>query len=530
MATVKETRDREAILLEEWFASIQFAGDKPLAEVEPDTDDPDDPAYIEPKGESGSSEENFTQTSEFAGVDAPGDDYKEWEHPRGRDGKWIEKFGVVKVFKFPDSTKNPRIGEVVSTDEDGIRVRMEDNNEVELHQADVIEESKSVARLDGDEDYLDPVEDDEENYDDILGDILGDDFPEDESNGVEIEDDKLKTPKLYQRFVIYQDDEQKYVEGTGHFLSELRDGKYEIRIEESTIYYPGMADFYSPKRVKPISDDEKISVLDALEAEPQDPPSPYRPDDFPTDLMQIRSIDLLKGVYPEGFTSDIRIENLGINSSRILTKEDGKKFFIKELGYNGARGASIEVDVANLLREMNLNAPFVERTGGDNLTIVSTIAGENLTDVDSYRNFFGGEETMDDLDLADPSSILRLGLVDLVLNNEDRHSQNVLYGKDENGKGVLLPIDNELAIDLTGTKGVTDADLAYDAPLRDFVLNKTTEELNKEVREELVKMRKTIEDMSWINLNNKKIALERLDYFRENQQELIDRMKTGGSK
>lgn len=75
-------------------------------------------------------------------------EFKEWMHPRGRDGQWIEKLGRVKIFDFPDSTKNPRLGEVVDTLENGIYVRMDDNNKVEIHQKDVIEESDSIARLD----------------------------------------------------------------------------------------------------------------------------------------------------------------------------------------------------------------------------------------------------------------------------------------------------------------------------------------------------------------------------------------------
>lgn len=52
------------------------------------------------------------------GVDDPGDNYKEWQHPRDKEGQWIEKGGSVKIGEKiagivegvnPDNTSNVRV-------------------------------------------------------------------------------------------------------------------------------------------------------------------------------------------------------------------------------------------------------------------------------------------------------------------------------------------------------------------------------------------------------------------------------------
>jgi DNA topoisomerase-1 len=72
--------------------------------------------------------------------------YHEWEHPRGRDGQWIDKGGRVKVFRSPTDAK-PILGVVADVREDGIVVKP-DSGEPFLAQAHQVEEDKSVARLD----------------------------------------------------------------------------------------------------------------------------------------------------------------------------------------------------------------------------------------------------------------------------------------------------------------------------------------------------------------------------------------------
>lgn len=76
--------------------------------------------------------------------------FKEWEHPRGRDGQWIDKGGIVKVFKNKDDRSRPLIGQVHDLTPEGIHVKLSTTGDIIVAHPEQIEEEHSVARLPGD--------------------------------------------------------------------------------------------------------------------------------------------------------------------------------------------------------------------------------------------------------------------------------------------------------------------------------------------------------------------------------------------
>ena len=80
--------------------------------------------------------------------------FKEWEHPRGRDGRFIEKFGDVDIFKGKGSTRPQRRGVVSGFEPDGVWVKVTASSDPrEIGQrmrfrADQIEQArKAKARI-----------------------------------------------------------------------------------------------------------------------------------------------------------------------------------------------------------------------------------------------------------------------------------------------------------------------------------------------------------------------------------------------
>lgn len=69
-------------------------------------------------------------------------------HPRGRDGEFIEKGGIVKIFQR-DRTKPPLVGQVDAVANDGsVNITLHDGSKVNAKPSQ-LEQSDATARLDG---------------------------------------------------------------------------------------------------------------------------------------------------------------------------------------------------------------------------------------------------------------------------------------------------------------------------------------------------------------------------------------------
>lgn len=72
--------------------------------------------------------------------------WREELHPRGRDGRFIEKFGFVRLFRSPSSTRSYATGRVDRIEGDGVVVRTLRGDVVKT-SPELIEHSPAVAQL-----------------------------------------------------------------------------------------------------------------------------------------------------------------------------------------------------------------------------------------------------------------------------------------------------------------------------------------------------------------------------------------------
>ncbi len=144
-----------------------------------------------------------------------------------------------------------------------------------------------------------------------------------------------------------------------------------------------------------------------------------------------------------------------------------------------------------------------------------------------------------DLRLRDENDLARLAIIDLMAGNFDRHSNNILYAHDEEGYGVLMPIDHEIAMTAGGVKNLPEGydeivtelrnhTLVYDEALKDFVLSSDPAELRAGMIAEMRQMRTMFNNMYWVSEENKQLSLDRLQAMQIAVDAVIERFRQGG--
>ncbi len=314
-----------------------------------------------------------------------------------------------------------------------------------------------------------------------------------------------------------------------------------VRIEQSGgVWRPGEQGEISASQIHALND-PSLAVPGHTGQLP-DAEAADRPDDFPAELLNVRTDDFLQGNLPPGWTRQ-SMDPAGINQSDFAWHDDGRGVFLKATDMLGPNGAASEVDYARLLRERGFVAPHVERGGNDNQLVVSTISGMDLDQTSQWDDVFGINDgaappTLADLELKDENDLWRMAVTNIAANNNDRHGGNILFGRDKDGKGIMLPIDHEIAMsgNLTGDMPddpdailfqIQDLPLAYDVPMQEFILNMDVDDLRKQVLDELADLQKSMESMYWVSEDNKQISLQRVVMLQKHVDALLERMQDG---
>ncbi len=167
--------------------------------------------------------------------------------------------------------------------------------------------------------------------------------------------------------------------------------------------------------------------------------------------------------------------------------------------------------------------------------IIAEFLGKDLDSATSYEDYRYDYGTgLDALNLQDNDQLINLALADFVLNNRDRHGNNVFIGKDEEGNGYLIPIDNEFSFreinyDFTIEEDLDELQFALDEELSKYTKGLNPEDLKNRINIQLQKIQRTLENMKFVDDENRSAALDRVEYLStpENQEAIVKRMRLG---
>lgn len=269
-----------------------------------------------------------------------------------------------------------------------------------------------------------------------------------------------------------------------------------------------------------------------------------RPAHFPAELLNGNTAAILSqggGHYKARPTDS---EDSGINSSAILTHEDNPRsqYFVKETSTTGQGGAASEVDSSRLYRLQGIHAPYVESGGHDHELVIAEMAGssQGFSGAETLFNLFERhhahlEIDLEELELADESSILKLGVLNLVARQGDRHSGNIMFARDAADKGHLIPIDNEFSFvssdqpdpptDGSGLEFyLTPIDFGYDHPLAQYTAKAPKEQRIQEIQAHLSSIEDTVQRMPWQSEHNKAAALAQSQALTNNLEAVYARL------
>ncbi len=360
-------------------------------------------------------------------------------------------------------------------------------------------------------------------------------------NAPSVSDAPLTAAELGERMKWVAVVQNGNVVATGRMDGFYMRDMYYVRLEQTNgVWRPGEQAEISSSQIHAL-EDPALEVPGNVRAIPDAAPAD-RPADFPAELLNMRTDDFLLGNLPPGWTRQ-SMDPAGINQSDFVWHDDGRGVFMKATDMQGPNGAAAEADYGRLLRERGFTASHVERGGNDNQLIVSTISGMDLDGTSQWDDVFGindGEDPpkLEDLELRDNNDLWRMAVTNIVVNNNDRHGGNVLFGRDKDGKGILLPIDHEISMSGNLTDDlpddpdailfqIQDLPLAYDVPMQEFILNMDVNDLRAQVLNEMADLQKTMENMYWVSEDNKKLSLDRVKMLQKHVDAVLERLQDG---
>lgn len=216
----------------------------------------------------------------------------------------------------------------------------------------------------------------------------------------------------------------------------------------------------------------------------------------------------------------------GVNDSAIVTGPDGADYFVKRDTTLEDQGVSHEVDSANFLRTMFPGTPRVVKSTADDRVLTSTLAGSDsgaknegtFTELSAVP-----EPDLKWLNLADPSSALRLRLADLVIANEDRHAGNIMIGRRTDGKYELLPIDHGIALapeahpsDVVGQWN------ALGNATKEYIDQVGRAQATSQAQQMLTEMENEINSMTWDSGLSREVALKNVTYLQSQLDDIMN--------
>lgn len=220
---------------------------------------------------------------------------------------------------------------------------------------------------------------------------------------------------------------------------------------------------------------------------------------------------------------------VGVNDSFFASGPDGHNYFVKA-DSSVDNGVSNEIDAANFFKPAFAGTPRIAPNTTDRTVLISTIAGSDVPGLVNEGSLTdladANEPDLQWLNLADPSSALRLRLHDLVIGNEDRHSGNLMLGRQQDGKYQFLPIDHGIAF-------APEADIPYTLgqwnvagkAAKEYVTQVGRDQAMNEAQKMITEMESAINSMTFSRPRNLETVMKNIDYLQKNLEEIMNKLE-----